>query len=290
MWALNGNLARYLLDDGVSAIRLSELRSLGSWLILLLALGATRPDLLNVERRELPALVLLGVVGLAGVHATYFLAIDRLQIGVAVTIQYLAPLLLLVWLRLVHGRRLAPSLWGAVGLSAAGCFLVVRAYDVGALDAAGIAAAFASTVTFAIYLTGSERAGRGHEPVTTLFWAFGFASAFWAIAAPWWSFPFGELGSARNALLAGAIIVVGTLLPFVCMVAALRHIPAPRAAVVATLEPLLAGVFAWLIHGERLVALQVAGAMAVVAAVVWVQMRRPDLAAESAPPGRWAAH
>ena len=85
----------------------------------------------------LPGLAVLGVVGLAAVHATFFLAIDRLEIGPALTIQYLAPLLLLVWLRTVHGRRIAPSLWGAVGLSLAGCFLVVRAYDAGDLDTVG---------------------------------------------------------------------------------------------------------------------------------------------------------
>ena len=47
MWALNGNLARYLLDDKVSAIRLSELRSAGSWVILLAVLGLWRPQLLR---------------------------------------------------------------------------------------------------------------------------------------------------------------------------------------------------------------------------------------------------
>jgi drug/metabolite transporter (DMT)-like permease len=288
MWALNGNLARYLLDDGVSAVRLSQLRSFGSWLILLLALGGARRDLLRVDRRDLPALAFLGVAGLALVHATYFIAIDRLQIGVALTIQYLAPLLLLVWLRVAHGRRLAPSLWGAVALSVAGCFFVVRAYDAGSLDAGGAAAAFAAAVTFAIYMAGSERAGHSHEPVTTLFWAFGFASLFWAIVTPWWSFPSGELDSARNALLAAGVIVIGTLLPFICMVAALRHIPAPRAAVVATLEPVLAALFAWFIHDEELAAVQIAGGAAVLAAVVWVQSRRPDLEAELAPPLRAA--
>jgi drug/metabolite transporter (DMT)-like permease len=288
MWALNGNLARYLLDDGVSAARLSQLRSFGSWLILLLALAVLRPSLLVVERRELPALAFLGVAGLALVHAAYFLAIERLEIGVAVTIQYLAPLLLLLWLRVVHGRRLPGSLWGAVGLSVAGCFLVVRAYDVDALDLAGLAAAFGAALAFAVYVVGSERAGRRHEPVTTLFWAFGFASLFWALVAPWWSFPFEQLGSARNLLLALAVVVVGTLLPFICMVAALRHIPAPRAAIVATLEPVLATVFAWFMHDEVLSAVQVAGGAAVLAAVLWVQSRRPDLEAELAPPLRAA--
>ena len=283
MWAANGSMARYLLDDGVSPFELSELRSLGSWLILLVALGLTRPGLLRVERHELPSLAFLGVAGLAAVHATYFAAIERLDIGPAVTIQYLAPLLLLVWLRVAHGRRIAAGLWGAVLLSVAGCFLVVRAYDASDLDGLGVAAAFGAAVAFAIYMVGSERAGHRHEPVTTLFWAFGFASIFWVFAAPWWEFPFGELDSARNAALAAGVIVVGTLLPFICMVAALRHLPAPRAGVVATLEPVLAAIFAWIIHDEALAAVQVLGGMAVVAAVAWVQSRRPDLDSELAP-------
>ena len=63
LFSLNGSMARYLLDDGVDAARLSRLRSAGACLILLV------------------------VLGLAAVHATFFVAIDRLEIGPAVTIQ-----------------------------------------------------------------------------------------------------------------------------------------------------------------------------------------------------------
>lgn len=283
MWSLNGSIARELLDDGVSAVRLSQLRSFGSWLILVAVLLVARRDLLRVRPREVPALAFLGIAGLALVHATYFVAIDRLQIGVALTIQYLAPLLLLLWLRFVHGRTLAPSLWGAVALSVGGCFLVVRAFEAEGLDGLGVAAALAAAVTFAIYVVGAERAGSAHAPVTTLVWAFGFASVFWALAAPWWSFPFGDFGSARSAALGAGVVVVGTLLPFICMVAALRHIPGARAAIVSTLEPVLAAAFAWLIHDEALAAVQIAGGALVLAAVVWVQSHRPDVESEFAP-------
>jgi drug/metabolite transporter (DMT)-like permease len=287
MWGLNGSMARYLLDDGVDALRLSQLRSFGAWLLLLVLLLATRRDLLRVERSELGPLAFLGVVGFAGVHATYFLAIDRMQIGAAVTIQYLAPLFLLLWLWLFHGRRLSPSLWGAVGLSLVGCFFVVRAYDASALDAFGLIAAFAAMLTFAIYMVSAERLGHRLEPVTTLVWGFGFASLFWAIVQPWWSYPYDALfASPGNALLGLAIVVVGTLIPFVCMVSGLRHIPAARAGVVATLEPVLAAVFAWVIHDEALAAVQVAGGVAVLSAVVWVQTRGGDLEAEAAPLNR----
>ncbi|MEA2368375.1 MAG: hypothetical protein QOH38_1093 [Thermoleophilaceae bacterium] len=283
LWALNASISRSLLDDGMDPLRLSQLRSAGAVLLLAVVLGVARRDLLRVERSEVPALAFLGIAGLAAVHAAYFTAIDRLQIGAALTIQYLAPLVLLVWLRVGHGRRLRPGLWGAVALSVVGCFFVVGAYHANRLDALGVVAAFASTLAFAVYMVGSERAGRRHQPVTTLVWAFGFASLFWAVAQPWWDFPFHLIGSARGALLALGVVTVGTLVPFICMVAALRLIPAPRAAVVATLEPVLGAAFAWLLHGEVLAAPQLAGGAVVVAAVAWVQTHRPDLAQESAP-------
>jgi drug/metabolite transporter (DMT)-like permease len=286
LWALNASISRSLLDDGMDPLRLSQLRSAGAFAVLVIALAVARPRLLRIERADVPALAFLGVAGLALVHASYFTAIDRLQIGAALSIQYLAPLVLLVWLRVVHGRRLATTLWAAVALSVVGCFFVVGAYHASSLDGLGVAAAFGSTITFAIYMVGSERAGHRHEPVTTLVWAFGFASVFWALVLPWWDFPFHLVGSGRGALLATGVVTVGTLVPFVCMVAALRLIPSPRAAVVATLEPVLAAVFAWLLHDEVLAAPQVAGGVVVLAAVVWVQAHRPDVAAESAPLAR----
>lgn len=283
MWALNGSLARYLLDDGVPAARLAQLRSLGAFVVLLVVLAVRRPALLRVRREDLPRLAFLGIAGLALVHATYFLAITRLDIGVALTIQYLGPLLLLLWLRIVHRRRLARGLWGAAALSVLGCFLVVRGYAPGSLDLLGVLFALGAAVTFATYLFASERSGHRYPATTTLVWAFGFASLFWAIVEPLWSFPVGELQSAGRVGLALGVAIVGTLLPFVCMVAALRHVPAPRAAVVATLEPVLGAAIAWALHGQALAPVQVAGGLVVVAAIVWVQAQRGSSAAEAAP-------
>src|SRR4051794_2458860 len=214
MFALGGNLARYLLDDGVSAMRLSQLRSAGSLVLLGVGLVLTRPALMRIEREDVPRMAFLGICGLALVHATYYAAIDRLEIGVALVIQYMAPVLLLGWLWLRHGRRVAPSLWGAVALSIAGCALVVRAYDPGALDTAGVLYAAGAAVTFAIYMVASEQSGQRYEAPTTLLWAFAFATLFWAVVQPWWSFPFGRL----DPWLGLGVVVIGTLVPFICVV------------------------------------------------------------------------
>jgi drug/metabolite transporter (DMT)-like permease len=281
LWAINASLASTLMDRGLGWAPLSQLRISGAFVLLAAGLALVRPRLLRVERASIPALAALGIVALAPVQATYFLAIDRLEIGAALTIQYLAPMLVLLWLRLWLGRLIASGLWLAVALSVSGCFFVVEAYRVGSLDALGLVVAFGSAITFATYMVLSERAGEHHSPFTTITYGFGFATLAWAVARPWWLFPFDELGSTRDALLAAGVVTIGTLVPFLAMVAALALIPAPRAGVVATLEPVLAAVFAWFLVDEALAVLQVFGMALVVAAVVWVQLHRPDLEAES---------
>lgn len=283
LWALNGSLAKFLLDDHMPPARLAELRSVCAFAVILIVLVLARPRLLEVRRKDIGRLTVLGVAGLAGVNAFYFAAIARLQIGVALTIQYVGPLLLLVWLKFAHRRVLPGGLWSAAALSLLGCFLVVRAYHPGGLDGVGIAEAVAAAVTFAIYLYASEQAGHSYPPATTLAWGFGIASVFWVITQPAWSFPFHFLTTPRNVALAAYVVVGGTLLPFACMFAAVRQVPAARAAVVATLEPVLGALLAWPIHSQSLSPAQIAGGLVVVGAVVWVQSQRPRLEAELAP-------
>ena len=81
--ALNGSLARYLLDDGMSPTRLSELRSAISALLLIGALAAFSPGRLKIARADILPFAWLGIAGIALVHASYFLAISRMDIGVA---------------------------------------------------------------------------------------------------------------------------------------------------------------------------------------------------------------
>jgi len=105
---------------------------------------------------------------------------------------------------------------------------------------------------------------------------------------PPWTFPFAIFDDAEHILLGLGVGVLGTLVPFVLIVSALRHISAARAGVVATLEPVVASVVAWPVHDQVLAAPQIAGILVVVAAVAWVQSHRPQLEAEAAPMHRWS--
>lgn len=291
MWGLNGSLAKFLLNDGVDAYRLTQLRTTVAWLLLAAGLLLFRRDLIRVERRDVPRLALLGIGGLALVQLFYFAAIARIYIGVALLLQYLGPLMIAVWLTVAHGRRLPRPLWGAIGVTLAGSFLVVRAYDPQALelDAVGILAGLGAAVTFAFYIVQSERAGARYNPLTTLFWGFGFGVAFWAVVTPWWKFPFDQFRSLENILLGLGVATIGTLFPFLLMVTAVQHIPASRAALVAFVEPVSAAAIAWFVHDQVLSAPQLVGGGLVIAALFWVQAHRPDLEAERAPHGALGA-
>jgi drug/metabolite transporter (DMT)-like permease len=283
MFAVNGSIAKLLLEDGVSATHLSQLRVTVSFLLLAGALALLDPRRLRIARADVPRMAWLGLAGVAIVQLSYFLAIERLPISVALVIQFTGPLMVLLWLRFVHGRRLKPSLYGAVALSVAGSALVVEVFDAGAIDGLGVVYSVVAAVTFAIYLVGFERAGRSYDAFTTLTWGLGFATLFWLLVSPPWTFPLGDLDSVRDVALALGVVVIGTLAPFLLNVSALRHLPATRVGVVATLEPVLATLVAWGVHDEALTGVQIAGGVLVVAAVAWVQSHPPSPEVEAVP-------
>ncbi len=283
LFAGNGATARVLLDDGMPADRLAWLRSAVAFALLLVALAWRRPELLRVRREHVARLVVLGAAGLAIVQASYFVAIERLGVGVALTIQYLGPLLILAWLHFAWGRTLPRGMWAAAALSVAGCFLVVRGWAPDALDAVGLAAAAVSAVSFAFYAFGTERSGRTYPAVTTLVWAFGVSTAFWSLIAPPWTFPWDQLASPGHLAAAAYVCLLGTLVPFVLIVTAVRHVPAARVTVIATIEPVLGALIAWPALGEALGPVQVLGGLVVVGAVIWVQLQRAAGPEEVAP-------
>ncbi|HEX2070068.1 MAG TPA: EamA family transporter [Thermoleophilaceae bacterium] len=283
LWSLNASVSRTLLDGGLSASRLAELRTAGTFALLLVAIVVIRPRLLRVPIGEIRPLVALGVFGIGLLYVSYSLAVERIKIGVALTIEYLAPALILIWLAVARRRKLPGDLVAAIVLALVGCAAMVGSY--GSLDGIGVAAALAAAFGYAFYLLTAERLSGRYHPATTLVWAFGAGTLVLFAVQPPHSFPFERLDGSADVALAVEVIVVGTLLPFALMLLAVRHVTAIRIAVVGASEPALSALFAFLIHDEGLSAVQVLGGLLLLGAVVWVQLQRPNLPAELAAAG-----
>src|SRR5262249_30607798 len=99
LFGVNGVVSKGALSPGLSSLRLSEARSAGACLALTAIALVRSPSSLRVRPGELPRLALFGVVAVALVQLLYFLAIDRLPVGIALLIQYLGPVLVALWAR-----------------------------------------------------------------------------------------------------------------------------------------------------------------------------------------------
>jgi drug/metabolite transporter (DMT)-like permease len=286
MWGVNGTVSKAILGAGLSSPRLTEVRSTGAAIALALALAFTQPWRLRPRRGELLFLAAFGILGLAAVQWLYFFAIHRLKIGIALLIQYLAPVLIALWARYVAKERVRRRIWVALILSLTGLSLVVDLRHGVSLDALGTTAALGAAVAFATYILLAEHAVGNRDPVSLLCLGFTVAALFWAVVQPWWSFPFsvvtdrvtldGALLTTTSPvwLLMLTMIVVGTIVPFLLLVGALRHISATRAGVTAMFEPVAGALVAYAWLGESLSAPQLVGGAIVLAGILLAQTAR----------------
>jgi drug/metabolite transporter (DMT)-like permease len=286
LFAVNGAVSKVILAHGVSSARLAEVRSTGAFLVLVLALLIFRPHALRIGHRELAFLASFGVGGLAAVQLFYFLAIHRLAIGIALLLQYLAPLLVALWARYVLHEPVRRRIWAALALALVGLALTVQVWKGLALDSAGVAYALLAAVAYAVYVLQAERAVARRDPFSVSCYGFLFAALLWAVVQPWWSFPGDAPG--RDASLLGHLsglhlpvwalmtwmVLLGTIAPFALVVMALREISATRVGIVAMLEPVAGTIVAYAWLGESLGGVQAAGGAVVLAGILLAQTAR----------------
>ena len=286
LFAVNGAVSKVALGaSGMGTLRWTELRSTGGFVGLAVAIALLAPGRLRVGRHELVSLALYGLFGFALVQWLYFVAINRLPIGIGLLFEFTAPVLIALWARFAWHEPVRRRVWGALTLVVVGLTLVAQVWQGATLDGLGVLAGLLAAVALAFfYLQGERLAGR-RDPLSVVCIALGFAALFWAVVQPWWSFPFDSLtvdatlpgdllGTAPVWLLALWTIVLGTIAPFVLSIGALRHLPATTVGIVATFEPVAAAVVAWAWLGEALVAVQILGGLVVLVGIVLAETSR----------------
>jgi drug/metabolite transporter (DMT)-like permease len=221
---------------------------------------------------------------LAMVHYSYFKTISLTNVATAILLEYLAPIVVLIVGVAFMKHRFTWSLPAGVALSVTGCAMVVGVFGGGGVvvSPAGIAWGLVSAVFFATYSLMGTVAVQRYSPYTTLVWGLGFASLFWMIVLG----PGAILALFGDPKTAAAVVfmaIVSTIIPFAAFLIALRHIAPTNATVASTVEPVIAGVGAFLLFGESFSVVQMVGGLLVVAAIVVVQLS--DRAVVALPPG-----
>ena len=260
-----------LLFPQVGPLGMVMLRLAFSAVILLLI---ARPSLRGHSRSGWTAVVALGLV-LAVMNGLFYLALERLPLGVTVTIEVLGPLVLSI----VAARRVSAWVWAAVA------FAGVLALGGGGwerLDPLGVLFALGAAASWAFYILASARVGREFPKLDGL----ALAMTVGALV----SLPFG-LVSAGSALLqpqllalGAAVAVLSSTIPYAFELVALRRLAASAFAILMSLAPATAALAGWLLLGQELAGLEILGIALVIAASIGAVRSSQRAARETAEP------
>jgi inner membrane transporter RhtA len=233
----------------------TSLLRIGFAAIILLAL--VRP---RVRGRDASALRLVLAFGLAlgGMNLAFYEALDRVPLGIVVTIEFAGPLAVAV----LGSRRALDLLW--VVLAAAGIVLLADPAGPGAIDGLGLALAVLAAFGWAVYILIAARAGPRFAG------AQGVALAMVVAALVPLGPGIAEAGAAllhpHSLAIGAAIGLLSSAIPYSLETEALRRIPKHVFSVLMSLEPAVAALAGFLVLGQSLDARQGAAIALVVAA------------------------
>ena len=300
LFSVNGTVSKIVLDNGLSSRHLVESRCLAAAVVFAVAAAWRWPGSLRTTGRELAFLAVYGVVGIAMVQWLYFVAIARMPVSITLLVEFTAPIMVALWVRFVRHQPVRGRVWGALALSLVGLALVARVWDGLTVDGVGLLAAAAGAVSLAAYYLLGERGLGERDPISLAAWTFAVAAAFWAVAAPWWNFPFGVLGdrldlaAATDGTLGGHpptwvlvawVAILGTAAPFALVFHGLKRIGATRTGLIGTAEPVIAGATAWIVLGQVLQPVQILGGAVLLAGIVLAETSRPAAPTPPVPEG-----
>lgn len=281
----SGVFARPLLDAGMDPLHVTWLRVSGAALLLLpVALAHWR------TARNRPLLILAyGVFPMAGVQALYFASIARIPVGIALLIEFLGPVLVLLWLRVVRRTRVSSAAVVGVVLAVAGLGLLLEVWAGMRLDAIGVALALGAAAAQAAFFLLSDNLGEDTHPLAVV--AFGSLVAavlLGVLARPWtlpWHMLSGPVDLGGLTLPGWAMTLwlglVCTALAYFLGISAIRRLSPPVAGAVGYLEVVTAIVLAWALLGEALSPVQILGAVVIVAGAFIAQTAVPSAAPDT---------
>ena len=279
----SGVAAKPLIEAGLDPLHVVWLRVAGAALVMLPL--AVRHRAL-VRRR--PALLAgFGLLGVAGVQAFYFASISRIPVGVALLVEYLAPALVLGWVRFVQRRPVTRAAAVGVVLAVGGLACVVEVWAGLGFDALGLLLALGAACCqvgyFVLSDQGSDSGTDAPDPLGVIAYGLLVGAAVLTVVARPWTMDWGVLGGTAHmdgtpvpaVLLLAWIVLLATVVAYVTGVVSVRRLSPQVAGVVACLEAVIATVLAWFLLGEHLSAPQIVGGVVVLAGAFIAQSSAP---------------
>lgn len=285
VWSTTGIFISYLVTTyAFPALQLAAWRGVLACAAMIPLMFIIRRSLLKIQRSMIRFYVFYGLL-LAVFNSIWTLSVQANGAAVATVLAYSSAGFTAVLAWLIFKESLSPFKIVAVALSLLGCLLVSNAYssDVWNLNPIGVITGLLSGVLFACYnMMGKEASQRELNTWTTLLYTFIFSTLFIMIFNLFPQIP-GTAGSFDKLVptlpLEGWAVLlmlslVPTILGFGLYNASMNYLPASIASLLATTEPAMTAVLAYLFLNERLSAIQIVGSLIILSAVIVVRFDR----------------
>ena len=280
VFGLSGSFAKALLEAGWSPGAAVTARLTGAALILAVPVIPALRGRWHQLRDNWVTIGLFGLIGVAACQLFYFNAVARLSVGVALLLEYLAPVIIVLWLWAASRKRPRLLTFGGTLLSLAGLVLVLDLTGAVKIDIVGVLWGMAAAVCLAIYFFITAKENDTLPPIV-----LASGGLFVGAAVMWLAAATGLLPMAFSATdtrlgpwitpwwvpLAG-LVVLATVLAYVSGIMAARALGSKVASFVSLTEVLFAVVWAWLLLGELPGAIQLLGGVLIVGGVVLVRL------------------
>jgi drug/metabolite transporter (DMT)-like permease len=225
----------------------------------------------RIGRRDLALCALAGTLGTASSNFFYYYAVQKSTVATAITVQYTAPVWVLLYMVLRGHERATLRRVGAVALAVVGIVLTIRLFQPGArLIPAGVGAALVASFSFAFYNIVGPGLVRRNHPLKVMMYALLSAAVMWTLVNPPWRVVQAHYNAGQWRFLF-LFACLSMLLPYIFYFNGLKYLDPTRAVIASCLEPVFAVLLAAAFAGEAVTSLQVAGILAVLLAAVLAQ-------------------
>ena len=268
LWAIAANVANSLFRNGVTPFELAGISAIIATVLLIgINLFFHQPILIR------PSLSQLGLSFLFVLFvAVDYLAIQRLPVAVAIVLIFMAPGFVVLWKALLSKRVPSLGILLPLILSFVGVVMVSELFgsDSHHVNWFGISVGLLTALFFATYSILSEKIGVKATPINSLLQTLSLASLIWLgfLLTQGLSIHLLNLNNAPKILYMG---LFGTLLPYLLFLWGIRYLRSEKAAIIASIEPFIAGLIAWVWFGQHLTPIQIIGGILIVVAIVYLQ-------------------
>jgi len=260
MWGTMGIFGKLAFEYGINAVTLTALRILLSSVTMLIPIILLKRSLLKIERKDVPQLLVFGILAVTFQRIAYFYTVDLTTATIATVLFYTYPIFVTVHASLFLEEKVTFSIILAIVLTFSGVALVVKAYETSWLNAnlLGLAFGILTSVLFALYFLMTKGLRNTYTNWTLLLYGDGLG----AIALiPALCFSSSEIISYPQQLwlLIFVIALFPSLTAYLFFSYALKYVKSSKGSILSVIEPIAAAILSATILGEKFEPLQIAG-------------------------------